>query len=43
MKIKVKKLRKKVPIKLLKKISIRIEKNGTQKETIEILSVNKSQ
>jgi len=41
MQIETKKLRKKIPIKLLKKTSIRIEKNGTKTETIKELSKDK--
>jgi len=41
MQIEIKKLRKKIPIKLLKKTSIRIEKNGTKTETIKELSKDK--
>ena len=41
MEIKTRQLKKKIPIKILKKISIMINKDGTTTETIEEISPNK--
>ena len=42
MKITTRKLKRKIPIKLLKKTSIRINKDGTKTETIKEISPDKS-
>ena len=38
----IRKLRKKIPVKLLEKVSIRIEKDGSKTETFEKLSTPKN-
>ena len=42
MEVKTRKLKKKIPIKLLEKVSIRINKDGSKTETFEKLSTPKN-